>query len=84
MTAGGIVPVSFDIPVPAPPTIDHAVGSGVRGCNNKRVLAQAKRRRLYRAFVDMADPETCRRASYSFNITVVDDFPDPTPEWCPP
>jgi hypothetical protein len=85
MFTGVMVPIPLDISAPASPPRPVNIGQGeARSCNNWRVLAQTRRTRAYRVFVDLADPATCRRASFGFNIKLVDDFPGPAPEPCPP
>jgi hypothetical protein len=74
MVAGTYVPIRLDIPVPVPPKPNN-VGNGERRSDRIQAIQTGKRKRLYRAFVDMADPSSCRRASFGFNIAVLDAYP---------
>jgi hypothetical protein len=74
MFAGSVVPLHIDIDVPVPPKPLN-VGKGELRSDVWRERQTGRRKRSYRAFVDMADPASCRRASFSFNITVIDDYP---------
>ena len=74
MVAGTYVPIHIDILVPVPPKPNN-VGNGEQRSERIREIQTGKRKRLYRAFVDLADPATCRRASFGFNIAVLDVYP---------
>jgi hypothetical protein len=74
VVAGALVPVHIDIAVPVPPKPQN-VGQGEMRSDLVRERQTGRRKRVYRAFVDMADPATCRRASFGFNIAVLDDYP---------
>jgi hypothetical protein len=74
MVAGAYVPIQLDIPVPVPPKPIN-VGKGEQRSERTQEIQTGKRRRLYRVSIDLADPATCRRASWGFNITVLDAYP---------
>jgi hypothetical protein len=74
MVAGASVPIHLDIPVPVPPRPNN-IGKGEQRSERIREIQAGKRKRLYRVYLDLADPETCRRCSFSFNIAVLDDYP---------
>jgi hypothetical protein len=70
MAAGAYVPVHLDIPVPVPPEPYNAVTRPRRS-----TPPTSKRKRLYRASIDLVDPESCRRAVFGFVFAVLDDYP---------
>jgi hypothetical protein len=70
MVAGAYVPIHLDIPVPVPPEPYNAITRGRRS-----TLPTSRRKRLYRASIDLVDPESCRRAGFSFVFAVMDEYP---------
>lgn len=74
MVAGVVQPFSIDIPVPTPPKPAN-VNKGETRSERTKARQPNPRKRVYRAFVEIGDPVSCRRATFGFDITVTDDYP---------
>ncbi len=70
MSAGAYVPIHIDIPVPVPPEPYNAITRPRRS-----TPPTSRRKRLYRASIDLVDPTSCRRAIFGFVFAVLDDYP---------
>jgi hypothetical protein len=78
MTAGVNAVISLDLDTRQPDQPNNVMNGDQLAQRQREALATQptlKRRRAYRVYVEMADPTTCRRAEFSFNLTLLDAYP---------